>query len=967
MGGFRIFAPGHIGIFGVIYSLLAFVTKRLVNNGVLVLSTSFGLLVAVTLVTAIPLYSEGISGYLLKLELARPDAKRTQPRGSVLLRHIGGGEAGETPTSRQLYERADSFFGRSLPAIVGLPELQQVSYLRTESMPLLTGADEPGTGRPRSELSYGTFFTMTDLVDNIEVIEGRAPTTEVTTVPDGSGGQIPMIETMLINDALDNLGLVVGDRIKVVFEDPDTGAESLIAVNLVGRFVPRDSHSIYWLYNVETAFDRGAMYVEREIYLGALVEKYPGIFQEASWYSVFDGDEIKATNYERITGGLHTLRASTNSILPGTTLEKSPEDTFFQFNRQLFFLKLLLFILSAPIVAIVLYYISLSAGMVVDRQRNEIAILKSRGVGTWQVVGVYVLEGLLVGAVAMIVGPFLATYVAQVIGKTYTFLVFTDRQDLPIVLNAEHYRFAAGAVALSIAATLGPAIGAARQSIVTHKQDVSRVTHAPLYQRLFLDILLLAVAIYGFISLRSRDSLLSLGPEGQLFSDPLLLMAPVMFIFAVALAFLRFFPLIVSGIAAVGSRFYGVGVHLGLRQIGRNPGQFVRLVFLLILTFALGTFSASMAATIDRNIDDRVLFRVGGGAYFNESGTWDDAGQQWLIPPADRHYELLTEDGEQAIEQVARLWISEAEFQAPGRGGAGTITVYGVDPIEFANTAWWREDFSPATLNALMNSLALDERALLADRAFFEDELLLRPGDPVRFSIGQQEIEFFIAGWIDTLPTHYPDDGPFVVTNIDFVHRNLGESPWDIIATLKPGQTAGEVGNGLRELEIKNINPMDARAEILEARNDATQMGTFGILSIGFLISTVLTLLGFLMYSFISFRRRLQEIGILRAMGLSVRQMIALFVFENGFLIVLGTTVGTLLGILTGAMFIPFLQLSADQLANTPAFIVETAWGEIARVFVLFGAVLAVAFPVLVWMLRRVKIHEAMQFGDEAG
>ena len=158
----------------------------------------------------------------------------------------------------------------------------------------------------------------------------------------------------------------------------------------------------------------------------------------------------------------------------------------------------------------------------------------------------------------------------------------------------------------------------------------------------------------------------------------------------------------------------------------------------------------------------------------------------------------------------------------------------------------------------------------------------------------------------------------------------------------------------MMKIEIKNINPRDATAEILEARNDATQMGTFGILSIGFLISTVLTLLGFLMYSFISFRRRLQEIGILRAMGLSVRQMIALFAFENGFLIALGTVVGTLLGLLTGAMFIPFLQLSADQLANTPTFIVETAWSDIGRVFVLFGMVLAVAFPVLVWMLRQV-------------
>ena len=951
----------------MIYAILGFVAKRLVNNGVLVLSTAFGLLVTVTLVTAIPLYSEGVSTFLLKLELAKPDPKRIQSRSSVLLRHFDRDAAGELPTSSAVYEDADEFFGYYLPELVGLPELEQVSYLQTDVMPLLAFGQETRTALRRRDLSYGIFFNMTGIMDNIEIIEGRAPTTEVTTVPDGSGGQMPMIETMMITDSLDNLGLFVGDQISVLFKDPDTEAETLIGARVVGRWVPNDPKSSYWLYNVETAFDNGGMYVERDTFLYELVDKYPGIFHEATWYSDFDADEIKASNYQQITGGLYTLRASTNNILPGTKLEVSPEDTFYQFDQKLFFLKLLLFILSAPIIAIVLYYISLSAGMVVDRQRNEIAILKSRGVGTWQIVGVYILEGVLVGAVAMIIGPILATYVAQIIGKTYTFLVFTNREDLPITLNRQHYLFAAGAVGLSIAATLGPAISAARQSIVTFKQDVSRATRPPLYQRYFLDLLLLAVAIYGFISLRSRESLLSLGPEGELFSDPVLLIAPVVFIFAVALVFLRFFPLVVSGIAFLGSRFYGVGIHLGLRQISRSPGQFVRLVLLLILTFALGTFSASMAATIDRNINDRIFFKVGSDAYFNETGIWDENGQLWLITPADRHYELLAENGEPAIESIARLWESEAVFQVPGQGGSEKMTVYGVDPIPFADTIWWRDDFSNFPLNSLMNSLALDERALLADRAYFQEDLLLRIGDPVRFNIAQNEIEFFIAGWIDSFPTHYPDEGPFVVTNVDFIHRNFGESPWDIVATLNPGQTAGEVGNGLRGLDINVVDATDATAEILETRTDATQTGTFGILSIGFLISTVLTLLGFLMYSFISFRRRLQEFGILRAMGLSVRQMITLFIFENGFLILLGTVVGTLLGIITGFMFIPFLQLSADQLANTPAFIVETAWSDIGRIFILFGIVLVVAFPFSVWMLRRIRIHEAMKFGDEAG
>jgi hypothetical protein len=100
--------------------VLAFVVKRLLNNGVLVLSTAFGLLVTVTLVTAVPLYSEGLSAHFLKLEMARPDTKITPQRASVLLRHVYEDGDGELATLRRLYEEADGFFGRSLPALVGL-------------------------------------------------------------------------------------------------------------------------------------------------------------------------------------------------------------------------------------------------------------------------------------------------------------------------------------------------------------------------------------------------------------------------------------------------------------------------------------------------------------------------------------------------------------------------------------------------------------------------------------------------------------------------------------------------------------------------------------------------------------------------------------------------------------------------------------------------------------------------------
>ena len=167
-----------------------------------------------------------------------------------------------------------------------------------------------------------------------------------------------------------------------------------------------------------------------------------------------------------------------------------------------------------------------------------------------------------------------------------------------------------------------------------------------------------------------------------------------------------------------------------------------------------------MAATIDRNISDRAYYEVGSEVLFEETGFWDADNGVWIIQPADLHSRAVDEDGEPMLEQFARLWSdSDAHFVPPGRTQAETINVYGVDPIPFAKTVWWREDFAPYHINSMMNALAGDERALLADRSYFADQLLLRQGDPLTIRFAQLDIEFFIAGWIDDFPTHYPESG----------------------------------------------------------------------------------------------------------------------------------------------------------------------------------------------------------------
>jgi putative ABC transport system permease protein len=282
------------------------------------------------------------------------------------------------------------------------------------------------------------------------------------------------------------------------------------------------------------------------------------------------------------------------------------------------------------------------------------------------------------------------------------------------------------------------------------------------------------------------------------------------------------------------------------------------------------------------------------------------------------------------------------------------------------NVAYWRPDFAQASLGELMNALASDEQGVIVTRKFLSS-FKLGLGDHFVVTIKQQPLDFTVVGTTDYFPTLYPDTDTFFIVNLDYVYDNVGLSPYDAWLRTDAKANPEEITKVLRESDFRISRYRDTRKTILEQQGEATRTGIFGILSVGFVISTLLTVLGFMLYAFLSFQRRLQQLGILRAMGLSIKQLAGLFLFEQNFLIVLGVLLGTVLGVATGNLFIPFLQIKSQAHADTPPFVILTAWGDIFKMYVILGVFLALALPVNIWLLARMKIHEAVKFGEETG
>ena len=77
-------------------SILLMVLKRIANNINLMLAAIVGLIITVTLVSSIPLYSEGMSEALLHRQLTET-TEQVQPKSSILLRHFEEAAPGQAP------------------------------------------------------------------------------------------------------------------------------------------------------------------------------------------------------------------------------------------------------------------------------------------------------------------------------------------------------------------------------------------------------------------------------------------------------------------------------------------------------------------------------------------------------------------------------------------------------------------------------------------------------------------------------------------------------------------------------------------------------------------------------------------------------------------------------------------------------------------------------------------------------
>jgi putative ABC transport system permease protein len=591
-----------------------------------------------------------------------------------------------------------------------------------------------------------------------------------------------------------------------------------------------------------------------------------------------------------------------------------------------------------------LYFLILTSTIMAQWQRRETVMLVSRGMNLRGVLSLTLFEQVLLFLVGYPLGMAFGMFVARLMGNTNSFLSFTSRPPLPVSLEGFNLPLTLLALGFALFSRLLPALQAARSSLVTEERERARPMHKPLWFRAYLDLLLLFPTVYAYDQMVKRGSLAGLvtdRPE-DLYRDPLLVVVPALFILTTSLVSMRVFAILMRLLDLLAGRVPWLTLHLAVRQLGRQSLDYIRPLLLVVIALAMGVYTLAMAASLDQWTVDRVAYRTGADLVITPAPE-DPAVQvvdgSWIPLPQD--FRAVP-----GIETATRVGDYDMLFRPPG-GGDIRGRFLAVDRADFAAAAWFRDDFAGEPLGALMNRLALVSESILVSEEFLQkrgykvgDILTIRVDIENFMSVSS---EFIIAGAYRYFPTVYDNEITFI-GSLDAIALMTGVTPaHQVWMRLAPGFDSQTLLNDVQtRLRFRPAHVRDMRALVREEQERKERVGIFGTLTVSFLATAVMAVLGLLIYSYASLQERSYRLAVLNAVGLSRRQILAQVTLEYAFLALFGVLGGALIGQAAAALFVPFFRYTGEIGAPLPPLLPIVTGAPIRNLSLIFGSTIII-------------------------
>ena len=634
-----------------------------------------------------------------------------------------------------------------------------------------------------------------------------------------------------------------------------------------------------------------------------------------------------------------------------------------QFQTQAALSRIPVEILGLQITALILIFLSVMAELLVDRQAEAIAVLRSRGASSSQIFGSLTTQSIGLSLLALVIGPPLALLAVSLIASN---ILTSSQQNALQAITAHPLETLLSIGWLALLATLVSVIAmmsslnrATRMDVLTVRREYARSTHRPLWQRFLLDIVAIIISLVGYaisLYITNLGGLLDTNTRG-LVAAPLALIAPTFLLIAAVLLFLRLYPLLLRASSVLAVRGRGAAPMLAFAQMARAPRQTLRMILLLALASAFAIFTLVFTASQAQQALNAAAYQVGA----------DFSGDQPTSNPAPSLAQTID-----LYTHIPGVTSATAGYttRAVSAGLSPNIPIQmeAIDPGTFARTAFWppqaltqgqglslpsftQGQGQALPLPSLMTQLKAQENQALRDNvvpvivdATVGDTLQLHPGATFTININTLRSPTFHCRVIATVGTRLIASASASTSGVMLVDyqtlnavfgRNLSLNArfpaslpvnhvW--LNTKDDAATVTDVRAILTGSSLYLNNLQDRRALLAAMQSDPFYLSLVGTLTIGSVTALLLALLGSFISSWLNARARLINFAVLRALGTTPRQVASVLTWEQVMIYVTAIVIGMIFGTLLAVTVIPVLIFTSTPINGATGSISGTTF-----------------------------------------
>jgi putative ABC transport system permease protein len=615
-----------------------------------------------------------------------------------------------------------------------------------------------------------------------------------------------------------------------------------------------------------------------------------------------------------------------NELPPNTqvqTAEQQAAADAEETNEFISFLQTFLLVFAGVALFVGAFVIANSLSITIAQRTREFATLRTVGASRRQVLGSIIVEALVVGVVASVIGLLLGLGLARLLFWLFDLVGFTlPNTGLLFQTRTIVVALAVGII-VTLLASLRPAIRATRVPPIAAVREGATLPESRFAR--FRVPCAIVVAVLGFAAL--LYGLFGSGLETGAMLAFLGIGALLVFV-GVALFAWKLVPALATTLGWPTARFGGAAGELARGNAMRNPQRTASTAAALMIGLALVTLVAVLAqgirSTFTGAVDDLFVSDYAITAQNNFSPIPPDAAEAAANAPG--------------VQTVASVRTGEALVY----GDPSFVTAVTPNIAETLALEW--KEGSQAVLGSL------GDNGAFVDDGFAEDHNL-RIGSPLSITVPTGDrLELTVKGIFE------PPTGGSPFGNVTFSSETFDANysqPQDLFSFVK---TSGGVTQANTEaLEAALADFPNAKSQTREEFKD-NQIGflnnILNILYVLLALSVVVSIFGIVNALVLTVFERTRELGMLRAIGMTRRQARRMIRYESVITALIGAALGIVLGIVLAVLLVARIDFIDFSL---PA--VQIALFAVAAIVV---GVLAAVFPAR--RAARLNVLEALQY-----